>query len=359
MTIQIYMLRTERPHWGEYSGSDKFVPYVDKSRYYIKIYNASDSDDDFNIRSKRIRRFVRYIIRRNGMQFYKLSDLVAEYRAMRICHKESFDILHYMDGEHSAQFLPSLKKRLHLRSKLVASFHQPTELLTSLTDKRVISKLDHVILISPCQSQYFKNLLPEKCVSVIPLGINTDFFRPLDKKRNNPKLRCILVGHWLRDFTIARKVAERLASNDDIEFAVVISERTGPPVIGLENLSNVRLIRKHLTDLDLLHAYNACDVLFLPLLNSTSNNSLLEAIACGLPVLTSDLPSVRFYLPGDEAILIKNNNVDEFVNSLLHLAENQEKRMHMGSAARKRALQLDWRNIAPLYQKLYEDLVAR
>jgi glycosyltransferase involved in cell wall biosynthesis len=41
--------------------------------------------------------------------------------------------------------------------------------------------------------------------------------------------------------------------------------------------------------------YNDSRLLFLPLIDATANNSLLEASACGVPVITSDLPAVREY----------------------------------------------------------------
>jgi glycosyltransferase involved in cell wall biosynthesis len=45
----------------------------------------------------------------------------------------------------------------------------------------------------------------------------------------------------------------------------------------------------------LLSLYNDSRLLFLPLIDATANNSLLEAAACGVPIITSNLPSVKEY----------------------------------------------------------------
>ena len=43
-------------------------------------------------------------------------------------------------------------------------------------------------------------------------------------------------------------------------------------------------------------------------LTFTKSYVILEGIACGLPVVVSDLPGVKAYVPGDEAILVKDNS---------------------------------------------------
>ncbi|MBV6519761.1 MAG: glycosyl transferase family 1 [Candidatus Brocadia sp.] len=359
MAINIHLIRTQRPHWGKYSGINQFLNYVDQDKYHINIYTASDNDEDFPVRNKTIRRWLRCAVQRKGMQYYKLSDLTAEIRALRKCLYKKADIVHYMDGEHSAQYLPWLcKLPRKMRPKIVATYHQPPELLNSLTNKKVISKLDHVTVVSPEQTSYFHGLLPPDKITVILHGINVDFFRPGSTPKTGKVFRCITVGHWLRDFKTIREVAEKLVEYKDIEFHIVTSKLTGPRQTGLEGLTNVILYRDTLDDAGLLAQYQQADLLFLPLLQSTANNALLEGIACGLPVVSTYLPSVKAYLPGKEAILIKDNDPKQLADAILHLAHNPWDQRNMAQEARKRAEELDWRNIAPHYEAVYSKLIS-
>jgi glycosyltransferase involved in cell wall biosynthesis len=123
----------------------------------------------------------------------------------------------------------------------------------------------------------------------------------------------------------------------------------------VEGLPNVTLYRG-IDDDTLLKLYQQSDILFLPLVQSTANNALLEGIACGLPVVSTYLPSVKAYVPGREAILIKDNDPKQFVDAILHLAHNPSDRKIMGQEARKRAEELDWRTIAPQYEGIYSGL---
>jgi len=264
-----------------------------------------------------------------------------------------------MDGEHSAQFLPRLcKLPRQVRPKVVATYHQPPEILNLLTNKKVISMLDHVTVVSPEQISYFQELLPDDRITMILHGIDVDFFRPVDKPKSGNKFRCITVGHWLRDFKAVRAVAEKLTSYKNIEFHVVSSKLTGPKVTGLEGLANIVLYRDNIDDMRLLELYQQSDILFLPLLQSTANNALLEGIASGLPVISTYLPSVKAYLPGREAILVKDNEPGKLIDAILHLTHSPDDCKDMAFEARKRAEELDWRNITPQYEAVYSKLTG-
>lgn len=351
MPVNIHLIRTHYPHWGAFSGIHQFARFIDRDRYKMVMRLVSDSDEDFPVRNETVRSALRYAVQRRGMGWYKLSDLVAEFDAFRQSRRSEADIVHYLDGEHSAQFLPGVLKMFRRDGpKLVGTYHQPPDLLESLTIKDVISRLDCVTVQCPEQAAYFKEFLPADKVRLILHGIDIDFFRPGDGPREKGKFRCITVGHHLRDFNVLREVAENLSCLAEIEFHVVSSRAT--ELAGLGNVT----IHSGIDDTALLELYQGADALFLPLVQSTANNSLLEAIACGLPVVSTDLPSVKAYLPGKEAVLIKDNDPEHFTEAILHLVRNRDDRIVMGKEARKRAEELDWRKIAPEYETIYSGL---
>lgn len=349
--MHIHLLRTHFPHWGQYSGIYQFEKYINSEKHTTDISLVSDNDQDFPIQNPAIRNFLRTYVQKGGMHWYKLSDLNAELVAFRRAWHKEIDIVHYLDGEHSAQFLPTIgRKMCGGRIKLIATYHQPPELLDSLIDKKVIPHLDLITVVSPDQAAYFQKLTEPHKVCCILHGIDTHYFKPGDEREEKGKFKCITVGKWLRDYKAFRCVAQALAIHQDIEFNVVsggISE--------IEGLSNVK-IHTGLDDSALLNLYQQSDILFLPLEQSTANNALLEGIACGLPVVSTDLTSVRSYVPGPEAILIKNNDPNQFVQAILHLFDDQPKRQEMALSARRRALELDWKNIALSYENIYSKL---
>lgn len=353
MTMHIYIIRTRYPHWGRYSGINQFLRYINRNSYKTEVHLASDSDEDFPIRNRMIRNWLRNLVQKKGMQWYKLSDLVAEVKAFRHCWWKKVDIIHYLDGEHSAQFLPGLLKRFrNSRPKIVATYHQPPHMLDSLIIKNIISKLDCVTVVSPEQVSYLREFVSPDKLHLILHGIDIDYFVPANTPKEEGKFKCITVGHYLRDFKAVRKVAERLSSYRNIEFHIVSSQATE-----VEDLQNVT-IHSGIDDAMLLKLYQQSDILFLPLLQSTANNALLEGIACGLPVISTNLPSVEAYVPGKEAILVKDNDPKQLADEILRLFLNPQDRKNMAQEARKRAEELDWLNIAPQYEAVYSKLTS-
>jgi glycosyltransferase involved in cell wall biosynthesis len=351
--LRVRVLRTHYPHWGERSGLHQYLRHLDGSRCEARVKLVSDGDDDFPVRSAALRRLLRDRVHRRGIEYYKLSDLVAEVRALRHCLLRRVDVLHYLDGEHGAQYLPLLADRLPLgRTRLVATFHQPAPLLARLLSPEVVSRLDHVTLVSPCQAEYFRPLLPAERISVILHGIDTHFFRPGAAPRGDARLRCITVGHWLRDWQAVRAVARAFARVRDVEFHVVTSRENG-----LQDLPNVHPHR-NVSDERLRELYQGADVLFLPFSMVTAANSLLEGMACGLPVLSSRLPGVEAYLPRDAGMLVEGNATEALVEALASLRRDPEPRREMGRRARLAAEELAWPRIARRYAELYESLGA-
>jgi glycosyltransferase involved in cell wall biosynthesis len=154
-------------------------------------------------------------------------------------------------------------------------------------NSKVVRQLDHVIVLSPEQKSYFEQYLPESKVSLILHGINIDHYCPSLEEKYEDKLKCITVGSWLRDYECVLEVARLLVSNRNIEFHLVSAELAEQDVP-----ENVHVYCR-LEDAELVRMYQDSSVLFIPLRDSTANNVMLEGIACGLPVVASDLPGVK------------------------------------------------------------------
>ena len=350
---RLQVLRTRYPHWGAYTGIHQFLRYLDADRFAVDVRLVADGDDDFPVKTGWIRKPVRWMLRRGGMPWYKLSDLAAEVRMVRRSLRRRLDVVHYLDGEHSARYLPRLLRATRARRpKTIATYHQPAELLDSLVTRKAVRSLDAVTLVAPEQLPYFDGLLPNERVRVILHGIDVHFFQPPAERDMSDTVRCITVGHYLRDFRAIRAVAELLVGDERFRFDVVSSQAR--ELAGIPNVET----HSGLDDSELVRLYQRADVLFLPLLQSTANNALLEGIACGLPVVSTQLPSVKAYVPGAEAELVEGNDADAFVAVLQSLADNPARRAFMGRTARARAEELAWEKVAPEYARLYQELIG-
>lgn len=81
----------------------------------------------------------------------------------------------------------------------------------------------------------------------------------------------------------------------------------------------------------------ASDVFVLPTLNEGCCNAIIEAMACGLPIVSSDREFNYDIIDSSNAFLIDPQSVDEIENSIRTIAENTELRERMGRASIEKA----------------------
>lgn len=339
---RVHLVRTHWAHWGAHSGINQFVKYLDPSQVDVREQLVVDGNRNW----RTVNTAARPVFRRFTSDYYKLSDLVGEVRALAETSWHRPDVLHFLDGDTSAQLVPHLGGRQR-RMRVMASYHQPPDILRQIVSPRLARSLDRIIAVSPDQTEFFASLVGHERTSTILHGIDTDFFRPTEPLEAPRRVfRCLTVGFWLRDFELLGRITRRLY-DFDVEFHIV-----APEVGALDITSRIKWHR-HISDIDLLALYQQCDVLLLPLTAATANNALLEGLACGLPILTTELSSVKAYLGDAEAILAARGDERALVDGIIHLQSNTTVRERMGQTSRRRAEQLDWRHIASQYEHTY------
>ena len=88
---------------------------------------------------------------------------------------------------------------------------------------------------------------------------------------------------------------------------------------------------------------NAADVYVFPSLAEGCSNSIVEAMSCGLPIISSDLPFNYDILDNSNAILIDPNDIDQIAESIKKIKDHPElaKKMSESSLAKASELKLN------------------
>ncbi|MBK9170164.1 MAG: glycosyltransferase family 4 protein [Bryobacterales bacterium] len=99
------------------------------------------------------------------------------------------------------------------------------------------------------------------------------------------------------------------------------------------------------TDEDLLHLYNACEVFVFPSLYEGFGLPVLEAMACGRAVACSNTTAVPEVADG-AAILFDPRSVDEIARAMADLLRDPELRIRMERLGQQRAAAFSWNRTA-------------
>jgi len=112
---------------------------------------------------------------------------------------------------------------------------------------------------------------------------------------------------------------------------------------------------------DLPRVYSAADLVVLPSqLQESFGLVLIEGMACGKPVLASDLPGVRSIVTdGEDGLLVPPGDGDRLAAAMCELLECPERRREMGRQGRAKVERAyAWSKIIPRLVRIYSEVLA-
>jgi glycosyltransferase involved in cell wall biosynthesis len=112
------------------------------------------------------------------------------------------------------------------------------------------------------------------------------------------------------------------------------------------------------TDAELLESYSAADVLVLPSRYEGYGFPALEAMAAGLPVVTSGAGG-NAEAVGDAALVTGDVGPDRLAEMLGGLLEDRRRREELIARGTARAARHTWDDAAAMTRAVYERLVAQ
>ncbi len=109
---------------------------------------------------------------------------------------------------------------------------------------------------------------------------------------------------------------------------------------------------------DQVATYNQADIYVLPALHEGFPLGVLEAMACGLPVVASHVGGVPDQVQGN-GILVEPANPGELAQALIKLASDPMLRAQMASLSRERVLRyFTWERIGKLYEQFFAETLS-
>lgn len=188
-------------------------------------------------------------------------------------------------------------------------------------------------------------LTTESKVIVLPNSVDTSIFKK-GPSRNIRRELGVADDDFLIAFTgafIHRKGSDRLSkavellSDNHIKVMFIGSKLDGDDATPT---CNGIVLQGRLEHSDVPQYLFAADCFCLPTLNEGCSNAIVEALACGLPVVSSNLPFNEDILDETNSILVNPMNVEEIASALKKIKESKAFRDKLAEGALLKASEL-------------------
>lgn len=336
------------PHHAGASGYDRLCDFVGEE---VKVGTALHYAGETLLRPWAL------LDAKFGGQFeYSRYDWVLERALMKAMRQERRAVFHVLYGEKN--FRHSWRLEGVNGNKLIATLHHPQEHYEWLfRSTQHLSFLSHAIVMSEAAKSFAEALVGKGRVSVVPYGVDVDYFKPvINGPRDRRPPRLVFVGFHERDYeTFAQVVQIVVRSHRDAEF-VMVSKDDRCEEVARNFPSRARRLAQ-LPDDEYRTTLQTSDLMVLPLKRSVAVTAVLEAMACGVPVLTTD-GGIRDYVAPDAGMLCPAGDSSAMAEAVLGLLRDECLLEGMKVKARERALKFAWPLIARRTVDVYRSVIC-
>lgn len=209
-----------------------------------------------------------------------------------------------------------------------------TVLLGSLTGVISVSAYNKALLL---ENGFFDSEMP---IEIFPNGYDKKKFYQIEKNIARKKLELpkeIFIIAFVGRFVEAKginELCEAINQFDDVYSLFIGGGETLP------NCKNILFCGRIPND-EVVWYLNAADIFVLPTKSEGCCNAIIEAMACGLPVISSDLPFNDEILNQDNSIKIDVNDVDQIASAIKKLKDNKGLRDALAEGAYDFSTKLD------------------
>jgi glycosyltransferase involved in cell wall biosynthesis len=334
---------------------------IDKNSLYVAFTSANTIDSLYYTNNKFMRKHVT-----------DSRDILLDSESIDVFHRpiqcfSIYDLLILLKSKRSVITILDLilyHYPSYFNSPQEALHYKRLMRLSALVANRIIAISEHG------KKDIVQNLgIPETKVDVIYLGVDTNKFKKIDneyelknfKKRYNIRRNFILyIGtdfpHKNHENLILayKKLIERI---DDVDLILAgpstSTARRRNIEAAIHDITDRVIILDYVDDDDIVYLYNSAKLFVYPSLYEGFGLPLLEAMACGVPIVASEATSIPEVV-GDAAVLVDSRNVEALCEGMHKVLTDEALRNRLVKEGLKRIKSFKWQETVKKTRDTYE-----
>ncbi len=346
--LSLIFLSKRIPWFGSYTGYEQLPKFIEKTYLQTKILSVKPGLIQRLI-GKTYSSFRKW---RKRSSYITAAEFFLELSRLR--KPEQVTHLLYSEGH-----LPYLDRWHRAPKNIIGTVHLPPdqwepEMLENL------KRLSSAIVLYRRDIPFFEKFVGSGRVVFTHYGVDTTFFHPGDPDLVNSS-RVLFAGHYLRNTKMLSRVISKLSNlRPKLKFDLLVPEHVRN-VEGLCELQKHPKVTWHqkLSDEELREIYQKSYLLLLPMSDSGANTAVVESLACGLPIVTTDVGGIRDYGGGETYPLVHDNDDDAMIALVEKYLDNLDWRNEISQRSRKFSEKtLDWEVVTQMHLEAYQYLLT-
>ena len=379
MAIRLLMLNFEFPPIGGGAANAHYYllkEYADSKELTIDILTSAPVPGFFEeVFSENINVY-KVGLHKKKLHYWRKIEVIewllkagSKYR--RMLRRNSYDLVHAFFGfptgwlcYRTADKLPYI---ISLRGSDVPGYNIRLGLdykLTAGLFRKIWSSASAVVANSSGLRNLALKFMPSLDIAIIPNGIDTEKFYPAEMQHHGKPMKLLTVSRLIERKRIDLLIkAVSMAKNAGLDVCLNIA---GEGNLGGElrklsqelNVSERIFFLGRIPSENMPQIYRQNDVFVMSSAHEGMSNAMLEAMASGLPIITTRCEGVEELIT-DNGIVTERADAESFAEALKILAQGDKSYKQMCTASRTQAEKLSWNTVARQYLDCYNKVLDR
>lgn len=297
--------------------------------------------------------------------------LKAGFHYRKMLRQKSYDLVHAFFGFPTGWLCYKTADRLpyiiSLRGSDVPGYNIRLGLdykLTAGLFRKIWSSAAAVVANSSGLRNLALEFMPSLGIAVIPNGIDTEKFYPAQMQDPRKPIKLLTVSRLIerkRIDLLIKAVSIVKDAGFDICLNIAGEGNLGGELRKLSqelNVSERIFFLGRIPSEKMPQVYREHDVFAMSSAHEGMSNAMLEAMASGLPIITTECEGVEELIT-DNGIVTERADAESFAEAMKKLIQNNKSFKRMSSASRAKAEKLSWNTVAHQYLDCYNRVLGR